>query len=485
MHYLLVMFNRFFRGFIIFIIFFGLCIETSSAHDPTTPDIIIQVDENGFKPEKVVITQGTKVVFRNIGKDDHWPASDDHPTHTIYSGTSLEEHCSNNDIQTFDSCGAISPFETWSFVFNKTGTFTYHDHLWPHLVGEINVTNQTDKSALHGLLDFFRHLFAKLFSNFSSPQEEPNLKDGNTESDFYLNLKAYYKNLVIETNPRDAILALQKESSQDDRVSALCHDILHEIGHVAYEKYGSFKDAVSFQSDFCNSGFIHGIFESYFKSVSDPLTGLADQCNEYARLSENKKFNLWQCYHGIGHGFMYVTGGDLDRSLELCTENLDYSDGITSCINGVYMELFNLEILAKENEYIDDTNPFLTCSTRNSYKNECYLYVPTYLSQTKRLGFLDIFKECDKTESTYKSVCIYGVGTEAIKRNMDTPNLVFDLCAQAGSYNNQQMCIMGVVDMYMNQEASYSAGQNLCTQVPQKFLRTCHISLENKESFFR
>jgi hypothetical protein len=276
---------------------------------------------------------------------------------------------------------------------------------------------------------------------------------------------------------------LQTESLQNIKVSALCHDILHEIGHAGYIKYGSFKEAAKFQSDFCNSGYVHGVFESYFESTDDPLSGLAEQCNEYASFG-GRQFDLWQCHHGVGHGFMYLTGGDLDESLALCESGLGKVAG-ASCQNGVFMEVFNHEVLAKENSYIDQNNPFLTCSIRKINKSDCYLYIPTYLSQTQGMDFSDIFEECDKAEFGYKSNCIQGVGSEAIKRNMNDPNSVLALCKLAGSFINQELCVVGVAGMYMNQKGSYSAGMELCKQVPQGFRNACDRAVDNRKLFFR
>ncbi len=181
---------------------------------------------------------------------------------------------------------------------------------------------------------------------------------------------------------------------------------------------------------------------------------------------------------------MYLTGGDLEESLVLCEKGLGTAGG-ASCKNGVFMEVFNLEVLAKENEYIDPKNPFHTCATRSTAKGDCYLYIPTYLSQTKDMAFPDIFTECDKAEVGYRSSCIHGIGSEAIKRNMNDPDLVFDLCKQAGAFINQETCVSGVAGMYMNQTGSYDAGQKLCEQAPQEFRGVCDKVVRSRESFFR
>jgi plastocyanin len=56
-----------------------------------------------------------------------WVASDQHPTHTEYSGTSRTEHCQNGDqtSSAFDQCSAGDNF---SFTFEQEGEWSYHNH---------------------------------------------------------------------------------------------------------------------------------------------------------------------------------------------------------------------------------------------------------------------------------------------------------------------------------------------------------------------
>lgn len=465
-----------------------LRIPPASAHESGTENkVIIHVDGEGFKPSKTTITAGTEVVFENVDQEEHWPASDDHPSHTLYDSTSLEEHCSSNSTLSFDACRSIAGGKTWSFVFEKAGIYPYHDHLWPHLNGEIIVKETIDRiveneNVFSRFIHFLKRFFSSTFNSLISHQEEIVLHEGDTENEFYQELKIQFENLVLQSNPREAIAALQSQSLEDDRVPALCHDLLHLIGHTAYKKYRSFKASVKYQSDFCNSGYIHGLFESYFESVSDPFLELSELCSDYA--SGRRQFDSWQCHHGIGHGFMYHTGGDLDESLQLCGNRLE-KEVAASCQNGVYMELFNLEVLAKEKRFIDPKNPFLTCSKRNIAKEQCYLLVPTYLSQTLGMDFTSMFKECEKATPHYMSSCIHGIGSEAIKRNMNDSNSVFALCRKAGSSRHQEMCVVGVVSMYMQQEGSYSAGTRLCENAPQYYRDTCERAVSSSYAFFR
>lgn len=479
--------------FAVFLTFtFCFSIPSAYAHESEKKNVVvIHINEEGFEPKKINIQSGTEVVFENVGNEEYWPAADDHPSHTLYDGTTLEEHCSSKTNSSFDACTPIKSGETWSFVFTKEGVYEYHDHLWPQLTGQITVGNpENTEPESENIFSRFVNLIRKIFSRISNffsredaHEESVALKSGNIKDELYINLKNRFETIVHQSDPREAIRTLRDESSRDENTLALCHDLLHIIGHTAFDKYGSFKEAVEYQSDFCNSGYIHGLFESYFNSSENPLIGLSEQCSDFG--VGKRQFDVWQCHHGIGHGFMYLTGGDLDTSLQLCKDGLQKPEAISSCQNGAYMEVFNLEILAKEKDFVTSENPFLTCQSREPNKEACYSYIPTYLSQTLGKDFIDIFKECDKAEEEYKHACMVGIGAEAIKRNMNNPNSVFALCKQAGLYIHQEACVSGLARMYMSQEGSYAAGKKLCERAPEFYQDTCDQTVSSRESFFK
>ncbi len=71
-------------------------------------------------PASIVIKQGQQVTWTNLDVAPHWVASDPHPTHTGLPG--------------LDSQGQMQTKESFTFTFEKTGKFTYHDHLNPYKV---------------------------------------------------------------------------------------------------------------------------------------------------------------------------------------------------------------------------------------------------------------------------------------------------------------------------------------------------------------
>ena len=65
-----------------------------------------------------------------------WVASDPHPTHEGYSGTTRDQHCPDTTGTAFDQCSAGA---SYSFVFQKIGNWGYHNHTNPISKGLIIV----------------------------------------------------------------------------------------------------------------------------------------------------------------------------------------------------------------------------------------------------------------------------------------------------------------------------------------------------------
>ena len=92
-----------------------------------TGEATIIMKSGTFEPADITIKKGTKVTFKNEDTIPRWPASNLHPTHTIYPE--------------FDPKQPVAVGSDWSFVFDKVGSWKYHDHWSPALRGVINVEN--------------------------------------------------------------------------------------------------------------------------------------------------------------------------------------------------------------------------------------------------------------------------------------------------------------------------------------------------------
>lgn len=112
----------------------------TETNTPAASKTIIAYTDSGYAPATLEAQKGATVTFKNESSRQMWPASAMHPTHTVYDGTSLSEHCPNTSNTAFDACEGIAPGQSWSFTFDKAGTWRYHDHLQVNNTGTIEVT---------------------------------------------------------------------------------------------------------------------------------------------------------------------------------------------------------------------------------------------------------------------------------------------------------------------------------------------------------
>jgi plastocyanin len=105
----------------------GCAPETKAPPAAASPvaEAIVEMDGNGFRPDTIVLSAGGKVIFKNVGTTDVWPASDPHPVHT-------------ND-PFFDPRRPIPPGETYEVTFEAAKTYRYHDHRNPMKRGRVDV----------------------------------------------------------------------------------------------------------------------------------------------------------------------------------------------------------------------------------------------------------------------------------------------------------------------------------------------------------
>lgn len=102
--------------------------QMPSMQDSSTAPMSATVEytANGFSLDTVTIKQGGVVTFVSVDETPMWVASNAHPTHLQYDGTSRTQHCPNIALTAFDQC---TSGESYSFTFLKVGNWNYHNHL--------------------------------------------------------------------------------------------------------------------------------------------------------------------------------------------------------------------------------------------------------------------------------------------------------------------------------------------------------------------
>ena len=102
-------------------------------------ETVIRYTADGFVPSSLMVKRGTAVTFKNESSRVMWPASAQHPTHSVYPGSDIKKCGISRPQAIFDACREIPPGGEWSFRFDQTGKWFYHDHLMSSKFGSITV----------------------------------------------------------------------------------------------------------------------------------------------------------------------------------------------------------------------------------------------------------------------------------------------------------------------------------------------------------
>jgi plastocyanin len=105
----------------------------------SSPAATITFDGENYTPRTVTISNGDAVEWVNKSQKDFWPASNLHPTHSLYPDSGIFKCRSSEEGNIFDACRPISPGKSYSFSFVHEGEWRYHDHLYPNKTGIIIV----------------------------------------------------------------------------------------------------------------------------------------------------------------------------------------------------------------------------------------------------------------------------------------------------------------------------------------------------------
>jgi len=98
--------------------------RTTSTLPSAPPAASIIIKNFAFNPSELTIKAGTTVTWVNQDSAPHMVASDPHPAHTDLPGL---------------VSGTLAQGQTYSFTFDKPGTFGYHCHIHPSMTGRIIV----------------------------------------------------------------------------------------------------------------------------------------------------------------------------------------------------------------------------------------------------------------------------------------------------------------------------------------------------------
>lgn len=309
---------------------------------------VIELREYGFYPEEITVKKGETVTFLTRRELPFWPASDPHPIHDTYPE--------------FDSKKAIMPGETWSFTFDKVGSWGFHDHLAAYY--------STDAGVVHVVEDGQAVLSETFLPSY---EKKVDCNDNENSNCWIGNLKA----TLLEEGVVSAFNLLSEYYDKNPEFVNNCNAITHYLGGFAYRVYkDNKKDIVVPEAVFCNAGFFHGFMEVWFHNY--PKIEEATNFCKYVddKLGEEKVHATYACYHGLGHGAYHsylisdwtLFSQQLEPTIEICEKSRDLGSCLDGMFNAVQMDYY----LSRYRDLDEKEDPLQYCESLEKYKWECY-----------------------------------------------------------------------------------------------------------------
>lgn len=313
----------------------------------TPKEVAMTRTARGWIPQQVIIRKGDVIVFKTDTGKAFWPASNFHPTHSLYAA--------------FDPKHPVSPTEEWRFTFEKVGVWTLHDHLAPSFTGTIIVRGAPGEAERQCRSNAAKNTDLSVACWENEIVEA--LREGGIEKGFTVFDSLYKDNPEFQAN---------------------CHDVSHALGKEAYRLFSTTRTVIDDPSTaYCGYGFYHGFIESMF--IADGPS----QYNDARKYCDELRVTYGDavagpCFHGIGHAVFDSLDGALwgdaqkmvQASLSACERALasEQEKDRVQCASGVYNALGNA--LSARDYFLshDTTDIIALCRNQKSiYKEGCMI----------------------------------------------------------------------------------------------------------------
>jgi len=445
----------------------------SSLTPQNTGATVIEVTDLGFVPGDISIAQGETIVFKNTGSLTHWPASNFHPTHSVYPGSDARLCGSLEEPFLFDACRPLEPGEKYSFTFFVAGDWKFHDHLRPRYSGRIVVSEVSGYRTplTHSLRRAFAETAQRITGFFFeatriipglslihpdasgllvgtkiSEQELASSKDYETESVYhYVYDDVEIRKVVNQLGVRRTMEKILKESNNGSTFD--CHIGAHYVGRASYDLFG--EKAFSECTPGCHSGCYHGTMEALFWDAGpSTVSRVKNLCNSF-----DDEFSRQQCFHGAGHGLLALSEYDLPEAIKTCDE-AGGDEKKTSCYGGVFMENvmtavgLSAGIDAHTTEWLSFDDLQFPCNILGGNKEAqkvCYEMQTSWMLAVLSFDYEKVISLCTQVPSGMQDACFTSIGRDVGGTTLRNAEKTETLCAMVPS-EYFPTCIIGTVN---------------------------------------
>lgn len=264
-----------------------------------------------------------------------------------------------------------------------------------------------------------------------------------------------------------ALTELGRRSSREPKVAGVCHAIAHDLGHAALmAAAGRISEVLGERDDVCGGGFTHGAIELALGASKNPARDLLTIC---APTQDGS------CFHGVGHGLMFATGMDVEKSLALCDRAPRRTLSIR-CGEGVFMQLFSADVAgghmggAGATHHSTDDAARTCARTRSSYQETCWFYSPTVWLGLHPEDFSGALRWCE-AQGRGLAMCTKGLGSRTIKYHPEDPRIGARICRTARDVDS---CLSGMGSYWSVHWSGERAPRDVCSRLGDSTLeRRC------------
>ncbi len=471
---------------VIILIFLTLGLAVFYAQNPHSQEsgLTVTFSKAGFSPDQLKVNVGDTVTFISTAEKPFWPASDLHPTHSIYPD--------------FDSMQPVNANSSWSFTFTKEGNWRFHDHLYPNFTGsiivgfnsaQVSTFAATDCSKIKEISDK-----AKCWNN----ELAETLKSKGLDEAFNIFVKLH---------------------NSEPEVPKSCHGWTHTLGKAAFDLYNQDKNLILRKEvSYCGYGFFHGFMERLIQSTGN-IQQARDFC-DYAskQLKREARGTYSNCVHGMGHGAVDVDNTALwgnfqaltDSGIKRCELFFTESEELGLCLDGVFNAMGQISLNRENNLQLNTQDIYSVCRTqKNKYKLYCYsqftglmdeethknfkkavqmiknehlpieIAIQVYKKLSADIMQFDIVNEsqeenvknCRSLPKTLYEACMFGLSTGFISHGEPGKEYIKALEFCGANYlndNEKDICYKPILQQLISRNSP------VCLSVPENYQKYCY-----------
>lgn len=429
---------------VVALVFFVLRAKNTTRNsDMGVRETTIFITDQGFKPDVIAISSGARVTWINKGTNDHWPASDFHPTHTMYP--SDVSGCIGSAL---DACRGLKLGERYSFIFDKIGTWGMHDHLYPGLLMTVRVTS-SQESSVH-----------------------PSVVPGKVALNEFLSLDGQQQKEIIQrkitVDPKEAWDYLKQIFIVNGRVVGNAHGFAHLVGNGIYRKLG--LEGIVICDDTFAYGCYHGVTEAILLDVGvDQIPKIEKEC--ISIISASQSHDYTGCIHGIGHGLLTWHGLNVKKALAGC--DLLRDQYRPYCYDGVFME--HAEGTPK---MLSGENPWQFCdSLEKTYRYNCARYQAVLFANAFGWSLHQSGQACALAkDDNIRIACLGTLGHMVAQQEQSNKEKIIARCSEVYKDEGYAVCVSDAArelkfQRYDNWEKVATA---LCDSLSAPWNEKCH-----------